>query len=46
MFQGTGTVSTYEEVRDKVKGLVCNRLAVNSGPAPMDLGFAQEEVLS
>ena len=43
MLQSTGTASTYEEVRDRVKGLVCNRLAVNSGPAPMDLGFVQEQ---
>ena len=37
LFQSTGTPSTYEDVRDKVKGLVCNRLG------PMDLGFVQEE---
>ena len=35
VLQSTGTASTHEEVRDKVKGLVCKRMAVNSGPAPV-----------
>ena len=35
VFHYTGIASTHEEVRDKVKGLVCNRFAVNSRPAPV-----------
>ena len=43
VFWSTGTTRTYEEVREKAKGLVCNRLAVNSGAAAMDLVTVQEE---
>ena len=43
VFPSTGIASAYDEVRDKAMGLACNHLAVNSGPAPMDLGFVQEE---
>ena len=39
IYTTVGKGSKYEEVRDKVQAVVSNKIAINMGPAPMDVGL-------
>ena len=36
MYQNAGSISTFEQTRDRIKGLINNRLA-SGRPTPMDV---------
>ena len=41
MYQGADTIKTFEEAKDRIKGIVNNRLA-RGKPVPMDVGQVQD----
>ncbi len=42
MYQHAGSLKTYEEARDRMKGMIDNRIARNT-PSPMDVGKVEQE---
>ncbi len=42
MYQHAGDLKTYEEARDRMKGMINNRMARNQ-PSPMDIGEVEQE---